>query len=159
MNHKMRCFAAIANSCTQSPQFLPQLPRNPLQDERKEGSRTRSNCTQIIWGWRKNCLEKGERLLLIRLRAPFVAKSAGGVWEKQFHKSLELGNPCPAGGGRLVPNSLQLHVGQQCTMHICIYLQICKYANMISAYLQICKYASISVQLHEWRKSVYLCIV
>ena len=105
-----------------------------------------------IWGVKK-CLEKGEKLLLIRLCAPFVAKSAGGVWEKQFYKSLELGNTCPEGGGR----TSWFHcncMGQNCTMHIYIFACV-----QISAIMQICKYACTSVQLHEWRKSAYLCLV
>ena len=92
-------------------------------------------------GAKKTVSKKEEKLVLIRPRAPFVAKSAGGVWEKQFHKSLELGNARPEGGGRPLSGS-SANASRSTTMHICISanMQICTSANM-----QICKYANMQI--------------
>ena len=87
--------------------------------------------------------------MLIRLRAHFVAKSAGGVWEKQFYKSLELGNSCPEGGGR---TSGWFHcncMGQKCTMHIA-YPHVC-----ISAFMHICIYSYLHLCISAF---MHICI-
>ena len=167
----MRCFASICSSSTQSSviisyAFCLNWPNNHI-------------CTRWdIWGQNtqqlhtfqgtpKNVLKNWEKLQLIRLRALFfVAKSSRGVWEKQFYKSLELGNSGSKGGGRI--GWLQLHAGQKCNMHIWVlHLQIfaycmCRYLHMVCAnigILHVCKYANMFVQLHEWRMSAYLCLL
>ena len=143
----MRCFASICSSSTQSSviisyAFCLNWPNNHI-------------CTRWdIWGQNtqqlhtfqgtpKNVLKNWEKLQLIRLRALFfVAKSSRGVWEKQFYKSLELGNSGSKGGGRI--GWLQLHAGQKCNMHIWVlHLQIfaycmCRYWHI--ACMQICQY-------------------
>ena len=75
MNHKMRRFAAIAAG-TQSPQFLPHLPIKILSKMRD--MRAEHTAIAHIWG-PKTVLKREKELVLIRLCAPFVAQSAGGV--------------------------------------------------------------------------------
>ena len=149
----MRCFASICSSSTQSSviisyAFCLNWPNNHICKMRYMRPE-HAAIAHIFQGTPKNVLKNWEKLQLIRLRALFfVAKSSRGVWEKQFYKSLELGNSGSKGGGRI--GWLQLHAGQRCNMHCIAFANICILHVQIFAYcmrkywhiacMQICQY-------------------